>query len=246
MKNFSRILILLLVLATGKSFAQCVPDASITESGIFPDSATGLPHAYLGVPYSTDIQFRVPLDTVYNGLPAQIVSIAVASVTGLPPGFTYTCTPSNCTFPGNSNGCMLLQCANPTVTGAYPIVVNLTVSGTVFGFPQTIPATNDNYTIYVENNVGIISANSNTFSVGQNLPNPANGLTEIPVTMPVSGLVDLKVSDLIGKVVYSTRVAAQKGMNSIPVNTSAMRKGIYVYTVTTGANSISKRMIIAD
>jgi hypothetical protein len=243
MKNFKLIVFIGALFFSGSSFAQCVPDASITQSGVYPDS---LPHAYVGVPYSTDIQFRVPVDTTYMGLPAIITSIDVTNVTGLPVGFTYSCTPSGCSFPGGSNGCMLLQSANPIAAGTYPIIVEMTVYGTIFGSPQSIPATNDNYSIVIDNSVGVGSFAPVVFTVGQNLPNPSKGITEIPVTMPLSGAVEVKITDLIGKVVFNSRVLVQKGSTTIPINTNSMRKGVYVYSVSNGVNTISKRMIIAD
>ncbi len=230
-----------------QGFAQCIPDVSIVDSGIYPDSATGLPHAYVGVAYSADIQVRVPVDTIYFGLPAIIDSINVINVTGMPAGFTYSCTPSRCSFPGGSNGCMLLQSSNPALNlvGVHPIVVEMTVYGRIFGTPQNIPSTNDNYAIVIENNVAVISPVVNTFSVGQNVPNPSKNLTEIPLTMVNSGYVNIKITDLIGKVVYTSKVFLQKGNSNIPLNTSIFNKGLYIYTITNGINTASKRMIIA-
>ena len=175
-------------LYTATAVSQCVPDSSITHntSGIYPDSATGLPHAYVGLPYSTDIQFYVPLDTVYQSLPATIVSIDVTGVTGLPPGFTYTCTPSNCVFPGGTNDCMQIQGPAPTtgMIGNYPLVFDLTIHGEVFGTPQTIPDVVDNYTIVIESTTGLWSLSSGNFAVKQNAPNPFSRYTCLLYTSP--------------------------------------------------------------
>src|SRR6185369_9269350 len=102
---------------------------SITTPGTYPDS---LPHATVGNAYSETLQVRVLTDTVIIvlGTPvtATVDSILVESVSGLPSGFSYTCTPSNCHFPGGSNGCVLLQGTAPTIgmVGTYPIVVYIT------------------------------------------------------------------------------------------------------------------------
>ena len=67
-------------------FGQCVPDTNITSPGYSPDSATGLPHAIVGVPYSTVVQVLVPATyTTYN-----LDSVVLGSVTGLPAGFSYS------------------------------------------------------------------------------------------------------------------------------------------------------------
>ena len=101
--------ILVIVLFTGITYSQCIPNTAITTSGIFPDSATGLAIGTVGQPYNQVLQIKVPVDTVttFGGFPltVPITSIALSSFTGLPPGLTYVCNPTNCVFPGGSNGC---------------------------------------------------------------------------------------------------------------------------------------------
>ena len=80
--------------------AQCTPDPQYTTSGIYPDSATGLPPAYIGHSYDVVITAVVPTDT----MGFTIEYIELTGVGGLPPNFTYQCNPSNCQFPGGSSG----------------------------------------------------------------------------------------------------------------------------------------------
>ena len=114
---------------SNSSIAQCVPDTAITHNvpGIYPDSATGLPHSYVGLAYLADIQVKVLTDTVYLGFPATIDSIKINSVSGLPAGFTYDCTPSNCVFPGGSDACIQLTGAAPNSGMMYESFVSKTV-----------------------------------------------------------------------------------------------------------------------
>src|SRR2546430_4948284 len=84
-----------------KGFSQpCTPDISITKPGIFPDSATNLPHAVVGTPYSTVMQVRVPHDTTViifsQSINITIDSIVLKSFTGFPSGYTNACNPSTC------------------------------------------------------------------------------------------------------------------------------------------------------
>src|SRR4051812_36879308 len=130
--------------------AQCIPDTSITHNqpGFYPDTITNLPHAHIGAAYATTIQFKVKADTTFSGIPVPIDSINVQNVTGLPTGFTYLCTPSNCSFPGGSNGCIYLQGPAPTsaMIGTYPIVVQVIAYGTVLGQATSLPANITGYT----------------------------------------------------------------------------------------------------
>jgi hypothetical protein len=231
------------------SFAQCVPDTSITHNmpGIYPDSATGLPHAFVGIPYSAVINVFVPVDTVYNGLPAVIQTITVTDVTGLPAGFTYVCTPSNCVFPGGTNACLLLQGPAPTVgmIGSYPILVQLSIRGTVFGVPQTIPDVVDNYTIVIESTTGLWSVSNGTFAVKQNAPNPFSRQTNIPLNSKVNGKILLKVSDLLGNVVLSEEREVLRGINNLSLDAAKFEAGIYLYTISDGKNSVTRRFVVS-
>src|SRR5438046_195158 len=103
------LLVVAVAFAGSTSFAQCVPDTSITHNdpGVYPDSATNLPHAIVGIPYSTVIQLKVLTDTTTMigpiTVPVTIDSIIATNVSGLPAGYTYNCTPSTCVFLGGSD-----------------------------------------------------------------------------------------------------------------------------------------------
>ncbi|MBP6334978.1 MAG: T9SS type A sorting domain-containing protein [Bacteroidia bacterium] len=229
--------------------AQCVPDTNITNNipGIYPDSATGLPHAYVGTSYSTVLQIKVPTDTTYLGLPAVIDSINVTGVTGLPSGFTYICTPPNCSFPGGSDACVLLQGPAPStgMIGSYPIIVSLTIYGKVFGTPQTIQDVNDNYTIVIESSVGLNKLSDGNFSIKQNSPNPFRRHTTIPVNSVSNGKVTIKVTDLIGNVVLIQDRIVQKGLNNLSIDAQNFDAGIYLYTVSDGKHSVTRRLVVS-
>src|SRR4051794_16632445 len=103
--------LLLLAISLFISFAghaQCTPDVTNTHVGILPDSATNLPHAVVGVPYSAVMQVYVPVDTVSGSITCDYDYVKIQTFTA-PSGYSYACNPSNCTFPGNSHGCLLLS-----------------------------------------------------------------------------------------------------------------------------------------
>lgn len=152
--------------------AQCVPDASITQPGIYPDTTTNLPVGTAGVFYSSDIQLKVITDTFASGFNVDVVDITVNSVSGLPAGFSYACTPSSCVFPGGSNGCIRLSGSNPT-PGTYNLTVNVTLNGLVFGsFPVSQAATIEGYRIVLGAPAGPVAdfaASSTTVCKGESV-----------------------------------------------------------------------------
>lgn len=139
------------LLLSSISLSQCIIDGSLILPGIYPDTIQNLPHATAGQAYGTDIQVRVFEDTVVSGLTVIVDDITVNSVTGLPPGFSYTCTPANCAFPGNGNGCMWLS-GNPTSgqVGTYPLVVNVTLHGHIGIIPVSQGSTINGYKIVID------------------------------------------------------------------------------------------------
>ena len=242
-------LFFVLLVSTFNISAQCVPDTSITHNvaGMYPDKVVGLPHASVGQPYSTTIQLKVLVDTVYLGFTVPIDSINIDNVTGLPSGFTFSCTPVNCSFPGGSDACILLQGTAPTsqMIGTYPIVVEVTAYGVFLGTPTNLPANVTGYSIVIDTTTGINDIHSVSFTVGQNNPNPAHAYTTIPVNLTRNEEVIVSVSNLIGKKVVERTYNLQRGKNNINVDVHGFQPGIYLYTVTVGRNNTTRRMIVS-
>jgi hypothetical protein len=75
-------------------------------------------------------------------------------------------------------------------------------------------------------------------SMGQNYPNPTNGITTIPVSNIEKDL-RMQIVDLTGRVIYEQAVA--KGSESIIVNTSNIEAGMYLYRLVDGTHAISAK-----
>ncbi len=240
------------------SFAQCVPDTGIThnEPGVYPDSATNLPHSIVGIPYYTVIQLKVLTDTTTMigpiTVPVTIDSIVAINITGLPPGYAYNCTPPTCVFPGGSDGCILLQGPAPTpqeIGMVYQIHVEVMVYGHITGTGTSLPAQASNidyYFIQVDDNVGISSASHSKFEVLQNNPNPFHGISTVEFNSPKASIVTVKVSNMLGKTVSTKMILAKSGINRIMFNSKEFEPGIYFYTISSDKNSVTKRMIVGS
>jgi photosystem II stability/assembly factor-like uncharacterized protein len=84
-----------------------------------------------------------------------------------------------------------------------------------------------------------------SYSVSQNYPNPFNPTTKINFALPKSGLVTLKVYDMLGKEV-ATLVNEVKnvGTYSVDFNASTLSSGIYFYKVSVNGFSEVKKMML--
>lgn len=249
------------------AFSQaCTPDPQFAgDPGIYPDSAMGyLPHACAGQPYSQAITVVLPTDTTVNFPGVGVVTLAMnyikvdsakiimaaGDTSGVPAdiNFSFSCAPANCNFPGGQSGCLQLTGA-PTAAniGTWPLIVYVTANVThallgTFDAPQSIISS---YVITIDDCSGIETLNTSKFEVGQNIPNPANGSTTINFTSPTSSTVDFKVFNMLGMVVKSEKIDATSGINKIKFNTNEFSQGVYVYSITNGNTTITKRMVVA-
>ncbi len=76
-------------------------------------------------------------------------------------------------------------------------------------------------------------------------PNPFNPSTRINYTIPTSGLVILKVFDVLGREVQTLVNEAQtKGKHEITFNANGLSSGIYFYRLESGGFIFTKKMIL--
>jgi hypothetical protein len=241
-------ILLLSFVSLTNTFSQCVPNTTITTPGIYPDSATGLAVGVVGQPYSQVLQVRVPLDTMTSLGRKTIVNLQLLSLTALPPGLTYACLPTNCTFPGNSNGCVIIS-GTPTLAGVF--FAKGFVKGTVLlGVGSLTQSQTDSlnyYSITINNTATGLAqqGSSQGFSIGQNSPNPYNDFTTINYSVPSHAAIDFRVFNMIGKEVYHKQQDSDAGQNSIRLDGRDFAPGVYMYTVTYGAETLTKRMVIS-
>ena len=82
------------------------------------------------------------------------------------------------------------------------------------------------------------------FSVAQNSPNPAVNNTSILVTTDAPGVINLRVSNILGQVVNQQSVSNSALAHTFNVDVSNLDSGIYFYTIEIGNSSITKKMLV--
>lgn len=83
------------------------------------------------------------------------------------------------------------------------------------------------------------------FSLSQNYPNPFNPSTVISYTLPVDGLVSLKVFNTLGQQVAELMNNVQNaGTHTVEFNAENLSSGIYYYRLETNGLVDTKKMIL--
>jgi lysophospholipase L1-like esterase len=83
------------------------------------------------------------------------------------------------------------------------------------------------------------------YVLGQNFPNPFNPASTISYGIPHAGIVSLKVYDLIGREVGNLVNERQEpGTYSVNFHTSKLSSGMYIYQLTSGKFTQTKKMML--
>jgi hypothetical protein len=113
-------------------------------------------------------------------------------------------------------------------TWQYPYLMGTAVlAGTGVGVASTTPATVSEY------------------ALAQNYPNPFNPTTTISYSVAKTGMVELKVYDVLGKeVAHLVNGVKPAGQYTVAFDGTDVSSGIYFYTMTTGNQHFTQKMML--
>ena len=121
------------------------------------------------------------------------------------------------------------------------------VSGypTIITQPGNFPSDSVKFTI--GRNSGFFFQNVDFgFRTYQNYPNPFNSNTEISFNSPNILPAYLVVRNELGQQVYAQKLQAVQGTNTVDFSRNNLPQGMYFYSIQTGDNIITRRMVIKD
>lgn len=266
MKQFLPTIIFLFSIV-GLIQAQCTADYDFGSAGfgVSPDPQIGesFEEAILGEPYEDIIHILVPTSAadIDDSFPptVEIDSLSLASIDLIDLATNITYTPEEvglmvtcnnngdsedpCTFMGGEQYCALLS-GTPTVAGEFQLII--TVTGYGFFIVQiTENIEFDQYTFTITDPASSIAEEGvYDLELGQNTPNPAVNYTYIPYTLESAGTVVIKVTNLMGEVVYEKNVQGIPGKAKLKIDVSDIPAGIYLYSIEADQKVKTKRMLI--
>lgn len=243
--------LVVIMLAAIAASAQCTPDPSLTQPGYYPEQ---LDTADVGQPYNMVLQLRIPPDTnvVFFGQPitADIDSIKLVAVQGMPSGFTYQCNVPSCTFVPNQTYCAVLQ-GNPTAaqSGTYPLKLAILAyaHGVVFGTPTTFPPQPDTirrFTLVVGNGVFVTIEENNQPEKIKLYPNPATKEVNVLFTGEAGEIIVYELCDITGKTIQQAETALNAGYTLITLPLEEVSKGVYFVRITDARGTTATRLVV--
>lgn len=134
--------------------------------------------------------------------------------------------------------------SNWTLQADYRSVRDIDMLNSSIGY-----AVGEGGTICFTNNGGVgvtrVSSFVNNYSLSQNYPNPFNPTTKINFAIPKSGIVQIKVYDLIGREVQIlVNEFKATGEYTVDFNGSSLSNGVYFYKLITNDFVDTKKMIL--
>ena len=83
-----------------------------------------------------------------------------------------------------------------------------------------------------------------SWTLGQNIPNPAKLLTSIPYVVPQEGTVIFTVMSINGQIFYREVIQTLAGSHRVELNTDKLSNGMYYYSMEYKGQRIVKKMTI--
>jgi hypothetical protein len=88
---------------------------------------------------------------------------------------------------------------------------------------------------------------SSLFAVRQNVPNPFADQTMISFTIPTNEMVQLKIMDVSGRLMYTTEMYYEAGTHQIKLDKNTIgRSGILYYQISAGENTATRKMVLIE
>lgn len=212
------------------------------------------------------IQFKNFDEVTVGPVTTTVDSIRIDSINGLPCGLMWNYTPN--IIPNSGVGCIRIVGTTSDPVGLYEtrVIVSAWVGGMTT--PQQQPSTLlNNITLRVNVYDGSTACDAATslqtascemtpwtginelkteVSELNSKPNPFSTFTNISFTAEKPATYTFKVYNMLGAEVYNNVVDVTAGNNTIRFERNGLEPGVYVYTLTDGARSISNRMMITE
>jgi hypothetical protein len=92
--------------------------------------------------------------------------------------------------------------------------------------------------------VTVLALQEDASALAQNYPNPFNPTTTISYNLSQAGRVNIKIFDMLGKVIVNETIDAARGNNAYTFNGGELSSGVYFYRLTAQNFTETKKMML--
>jgi hypothetical protein len=225
--------------------AQCEPDTIHCKDTLLPGEICPLllPDGFVNTPYEEIFTVIPPskIQTQYGLL--DIVKIVIDSVGNLPPGLTYVANRD--TFYVDTAYCILVS-GIPTTSGTYDLAIRVIpfIYSLITGVFKGAPVVDDtSLTITIHEQAGLEEFSGIDFSVLDAIPNPYRNNTRIGFYTSKQDIVELRVFNLLGQLVYNEVNYFPSGKHYFNFDGFNIQAGTYLYRISTSSKSVTRKLI---
>lgn len=135
---------------------------------------------------------------------------------------------------------------------SYNFVDNQVQNGTTYYYKLHVEDLSGNISVYnIDGQSVVVEATptagaeiATEYALAQNYPNPFNSQTNFNFTLPIASDVTLKVYDMLGREVATlAKGAMEAGSHTVNWSAEGLATGVYMYTLTAGEFSQSKKLV---
>ena len=127
----------------------------------------------------------------------------------------------------------------PNIEGNYTVRFNIEMSG-------DIDTTNNKLSVVAcaKEKLSVANINAIGWELGQNIPNPAANLAQIPYMIPQDGQISFNVMSIKGQILYTSEMQVLAGSHILDFDATSLSAGIYYYSMEYQGQRIVKKMTI--
>ncbi len=92
--------------------------------------------------------------------------------------------------------------------------------------------------------IGIEDSDGEMFTLKQNIPNPAKGVTLIGYSVPQGGIVNFGLVNMVGQVMQTESYTVEAGSHQIELDVTTLAAGVYYYFVEYEGRRLTRKMVV--
>lgn len=250
--------------------AQCTPDTSFTEAGLYPEPDS-LDCFVNGQTVNTVIYFK-NFEEV-SGLTVQ--SLKINNITNLPDGTLYTLDDPDSTYTSGQAGCVNVTGVVSDAAGQYKLGIYVTieiqglptpVSGEAGSLASQFGAGDFSYYVRVKSNASVSCPAIDTTTAActctecfcaytgineiNNLssmsfyPNPVSNTANVSFYAANAATYNVRIVNIFGQEVANSTLSVVPGLNNKTMDVSKLSAGVYIYTITDGKSVFTQRFVV--